>query len=289
MVEKSFLPRKPHVMVNGLPGNMASKVAQYIAATDDLELLDFSLTGPEIEDMQFNIGPTLRTATGGRVIELIKPKARKDMLYELARLPYFSSVDFTNPDAVNMNGEFYCDNGLDFVIGTTGGDRKLLEDTVKKSQSCAVIAPNMAKQIVAFQAMMQYAAETFPDAFKGYTLEIVESHQKGKKDTSGTAKAMVGYFSKLGIPFAPEQIKMIREPNEQMAMGIPEDALSGHGWHEYSLKSEDGTVLFRFTHNVNGRDVYAVGTLDAIRYLDRKVHEGNRGQVYSMIDVLKGK
>jgi len=39
---------------------------------------------------------------------------------------------------------------------------------------------------------------------------------------------------------------------------------------------------------VNGRDVYAAGTLDALRYLQRKVEAGERGKVYSMIDVLKG-
>ena len=46
--------------------------------------------------------------------------------------------------------------------GTTGGDRQKLEDTVVSSPIAAVIAPNMAKQIVGLQAMMAYAAETFP-------------------------------------------------------------------------------------------------------------------------------
>jgi 4-hydroxy-tetrahydrodipicolinate reductase len=126
-------------------------------------------------------------------------------------------------------------------------------------------------------------------------LDIVESHQKGKADTSGTAKAMVekldgspGYFNQLGIPFRKDQIRMIREPEEQLRLGVPEDALTGHGWHTYTLHSEDGTVLFQFTHNVNGRDVYAKGTLDAIRYLQKKIDAGEKGKVYSMIDVLKG-
>lgn len=38
----------------------------------------------------------------------------------------------------------------------------------------AVIAPNMCKQIVAFQATMQHMAENFPGAFDGYTMEIKE-------------------------------------------------------------------------------------------------------------------
>ena len=81
----------------------------------------------------------------------------------------------------------------------------------------------------------------------------------------------------------------IREPEKQLEMGIPEEALAGHGWHTYALKSEDGNVLFRFTHNINGREVYAEGTLVALRFLESKVESGERGKIYSMIDVLKGK
>jgi 4-hydroxy-tetrahydrodipicolinate reductase len=174
-------------------------------------------------------------------------------------------------------------------MGTTGGDRQLLVETVKESQTAAVIAPNMAKQIVAFQAMMEYAAQTFPGVFNGYRLEIKESHQKGKADTSGTAKAMIGYFNDLGAPFEKDQIIMERNPDVQRTeWGIPEDYLSGHGWHTYSLRSQDGTVFFQFTHNVNGRDIYAGGTLDAIHYLFNKVNENAKGQVFTMIDVLRG-
>jgi 4-hydroxy-tetrahydrodipicolinate reductase len=147
----------------------------------------------------------------------------------------------------------------------------------------------MAKQIVGFQAMMEYAANTFPDLFKGYSLKIKESHQKGKADTSGTAKAMVRYFTSLGLAFAENDIIKERDPDIQKTVwGIPERYLEGHGWHTYSLHSADKTVRFEFTHNVNGRDIYAQGTLDALVYLGKKVAEGAQGQVFSMIDVLKG-
>ena len=199
------------------------------------------------------------------------------------------SVDYTHPSAVNPNAEFYCRHGLPFVMGTTGGDRKKLEATVESSAIAAVIAPNMAKQIVGFQAMMEYAADNFPDLFKGYSLEIKESHQQGKADTSGTAKAMVGYFKRLGISFSADEIIRMRDPEVQKTQwGIPEEYLSGHGWHTYSLVSEDQTVRFAFTHNVNGREVYVRGTVDAILYLSKKVQAGARGQMFNMIDVLGG-
>lgn len=59
-----------------------------------------------------------------------------------------------------------------------------------------------ALQVVAFQAMMETMAETFPGAFAGYKLRVTESHQSTKADTSGTAKAVVASFEKLGAPIS---------------------------------------------------------------------------------------
>ena len=44
----------------------------------------------------------------------------------------------------------------------------------------AVMAPQMGKQVVPFQAAMKIMADTFPGAFTGYTLKVVESHQSSK-------------------------------------------------------------------------------------------------------------
>jgi 4-hydroxy-tetrahydrodipicolinate reductase len=270
------------IMVNGLPGNMASNVVRHALADSRFELISQSLTGPEITETE--------TIIDSVSFSLILPRDRDQAISAIKEKEgAFLNVDFSLPPAVNSNAEFYCKQGIPFVMGTTGGDRKLLEDTVLASSISAVIAPNMAKQIVGFQAMMEYASKTFPDLFKGYSLEIKESHQKGKADTSGTAKAMVRYFNHLGLAFTEGEIIKERDPETQKnVLGIPEEYLSGHGWHTYSLDSNDKTVHFEFTHNVNGRDVYAMGTLDALIYLDNKVKQGSKGKIYTMIDVLKG-
>ena len=270
------------LMVNGLPGNMATNVVKHALEDNRFELITQSLTGPEISDTE--------TVIDSVSFDLIQPQNRDQSVLAIKdEEGLFLSVDYTHPSAVNSNAEFYCRHGLPFVMGTTGGNRQSLEEAVRTSSTSAIIAPNMAKQIVGFQAMMEYAANTFPDLFKGYSLEIKESHQKGKADTSGTAKTMVRYFTSLGLVFAENDIKKERDPDKQKTIwGIPEKYLEGHGWHTYSLNSEDKTVRFEFTHNVNGRDVYAQGTLDALIYLGKKVAEGAQGQVFSMIDVLKG-
>ena len=268
------------MMINGLPGNVASIIAGHATRDERVNLLPHSLTGPEIEVDQHTIA--------GSAIELIHPDDRERRMDEIMNdCGEFISVDYTHPSAVNTNADFYCRRGLPFVMGTTGGDRDALTDTVAQSTICAVIAPNMAKQIVGFQAMMEYAANNFPGLFKGYTLDINESHQKGKADTSGTAKAMVTYFNQLGVPFTEDRITKIRDPQVQQQWGIEEAYLDGHAWHTYTLVSEDRTVHFEFTHNVNGREIYGRGTLDALDYLAKKVNAGIGGKMFTMIDVLK--
>ena len=267
-------------MINGIPGNVAANVAKHVLMDNYFELMPFSLTGPEIKETEYKID--------SNIIRLVNPEFRDQFLSEIKNQD-FISVDYTHPLSVNDNAGFYCKNNLPFVMGTTGGDRKLLEETVESSSIPAVIAPNMAKQIVGFQAMMDWASKTFPDLFKGYSLEIKESHQKGKADTSGTAKSMIKYFNNFGISFSEKDIIKERDPEVQKNQWeVPEKYLGGHGYHTYTLISPDKTANFLFSHNINGRDIYAEGTLDAAAYLDDKVKKGVKGKVFTMIDVLKG-
>jgi len=270
------------VMVNGLPGNVARIVAETLLKDERFELVPHSLTGPEIQESEYIIDNIS--------VKLIQADQRDSQIGQIKQSQgEFLTVDYTHPSAVNSNADFYCRFGLPFVMGTTGGDRRKLQAMVESSSTAAVIAPNMAKQIVGLQAMMEYAADNFPNLFEGYALEVKESHQQAKADTSGTAKAMVGYFNKLGVPYSTDEIVMVRDPQEQKTQwGIPEEYLAGHGWHTYTLVSEDQTVQFEFTHNVNGRKVYVRGTVDAILYLSEKVQGGARGKMFTMIDVLKG-
>ncbi|MCW7754420.1 dihydrodipicolinate reductase [Desulfobotulus sp. H1] len=275
------MPRIP-VMINGLPGNVASTLIPHLLADETFFLVPASLTGP---------GTHIKTFHNDHFsFDLIRPSERDSRIKALlSEYEGLIAIDYTHPSAVNTNAIFYAAQGIPFVMGTTGGDRDALLKTVSDSAICAVIAPNMAKQIVGFQAMMAYAASNFPGLFEGYSLRIQESHQAGKADTSGTAKAMVSHFNALGIPFTVDGIEMERDPEEQKkTWRIPAEHIQGHAWHTYTLSSPDDSVCFRFTHNINGRDIYAKGTLDAVRFLKRRMNETCRGRVFSMIDVLGG-
>ncbi|MBC2704034.1 dihydrodipicolinate reductase [Desulfobacula sp.] len=272
---------KINIMINGLPGNVAKKMARFAISDDRFNVVPFSLTGQEIEENAVTIDQT--------PFELVRPDKRDEKITRIkTQFAAFIAIDYTHPTAVNSNALFYTQNQIPFVMGTTGGDREQLKRVVKNSSTPAVIAPNMAQQVVGFQAMMEYAANTFPGLFEGYTLEVVESHQNGKADTSGTAKAMVGYFNKLGANFDVNDIQMVRDPEVQKkGWGIPKEHLTGHGWHTYTLQSPDGSALFEFKHNINGRDIYVSGTFDAVLFLKGKlIDPDNSKKFYTMIDVL---
>lgn len=44
----------------------------------------------------------------------------------------------------------------------------------------------------------------------------LQSQQSTKKDTSGTAKAVVASLKDLGLEFDVEQIELVREPKQQV-------------------------------------------------------------------------
>lgn len=278
--------RRIQVVVSGLPGKMATLLAETIEADERFQLLAWGLTGPDMGELK-------SVQIGGRQIRIYTPDESQEFLDVIRQMQKESGkasvlvADFTHPDAVTKNAGFYCRYGFPFVMGTTGGDRAFLNQIVELSEVSAVIAPNMASQVVALQAAIEYMARTFPNAFAGFELEVIESHQQGKADTSGTAKALVASFHDLGVNFNVADIQMIRDPGSQLDMGIPEQYLGGHGWHEYGLTSEDDTMGFTFIHNVNGRMPYVVGTLKALAFLADQVEAGAQGEVFSMIDVLK--
>lgn len=217
-----------------------------------------------------------------------------DDVFRLVRKEFGGNVvvvDYTLPQAVNGNASLYLEHGYPFVMGTTGGDRDKLYADVEAAGAYAVIAPQMGKQIVAFQAMLQYLAREYPGAFEGYTLSVVESHQATKVDTSGTAQDVVETIVKgFGVrPFDVQDIEKVREPAEQMSrLGVPESNLGGHAFHTYTLTSPDGCTLFEFKHNVVGRSIYAQGTVDAVEFLAEKAfHNVDCGKrIFNMVDVL---
>ncbi|CAN8070459.1 unnamed protein product [Agarophyton chilense] len=269
------------VMVNGIPGKMASATAEEVLRRG-LTLANEALTGPGMEGS---------VVVDGTNVTLSPPNDHELCLERMReKYPRLIVVDYTHPSAANKNVEKYSKQGLSFVIGTTGGDEKEMRDVVNAASGVyAVIAPNMGKQIVAFQAMMEMMATEFPGAFAGYQLTVTESHQSTKADTSGTAKSVVNSFNKLGLDFGIDEIDKVRDEERSIhEMHVPKEYVtSGHAYHTYHLTSPDGTVNFEFQHNVCGRRFYAAGTVDAVQFLDVQRKNNVTQRIFNMIDILR--
>ncbi len=280
-----------HVMVNGMPGPMATAAAE-ACLRKGLKLAPSAMTGPDVEPMIITVYDPVTSRSAD--VKLIPSTQGDEIKATIAGLKTaygeknLVAIDYTHPSAVNANALFYVENNLPFVMGTTGGDREKLLADVQAANHFAVIAPNMAKQIVAMQAALEDLATKYPGAFDGYELACRESHQKTKADTSGTAKALIDSLTRLSDDeFTYDDIEMIRDDDEAIEFGVPENSLKGHAFHTYTLTSSDGTVQFQLQHNVAGRTIYAEGTADAVKFLAKKLQAESQGKVYTMINVLE--
>lgn len=280
-----------YVMVNGMPGPMATAAAE-ACLRKGLKLAPSAMTGPDVEPMIITVyDPVTKKSSEVKLIPSSDPDELKAVV-EGMKTSYGEkkvlAIDYTHPSAVNGNALFYVENKIPFVMGTTGGDRDKLTADVESADHFAVIAPNMAKQIVAMQSALEDLASKFPGAFDGYKLTCTESHQKTKADTSGTAKAVIDSLTTLSDnSFTYDDIDMIRDDQEAIEFGVPEDAMKGHAFHTYTLTSPDGSTQFQLQHNVAGRTIYAEGTADAVKFLAKKVGSEEKGKIYTMINVLE--
>ena len=281
-----------YVMVNGITGKMGHAIADSVTNREGFTLVPHAFAvaipaekkltfGDVVVDDFFNVEKEGKEKAVAKLKEIQNKYANKDG-------SKFILVDFTVPDAIDSNIAMYVEAMVPFVCGTTGGNREKFTKDVFDAKLPAVIAPQMGKQVVALQAAIKQMAESFPGAFKGYSMRVVESHQASKVDTSGTAKALIQSFNELGVGFDVNNVELIRDVETQRdAMNIPEEYLLGHAYHTYTLTSADNTVSFEFQHNVCGRTIYAEGTVDAVGFLSRNLERSDGKTLFDMIDVLR--
>jgi 4-hydroxy-tetrahydrodipicolinate reductase len=265
------------VLLAGLPGRMACEVATVLAEEDAIELLGVALGGIRAAGSVH--------AVGGKSFRLLGPQDR----VPFDPPPGCLAVDFTTPAAALDNIAWYVERNIPFVMGTTGFDAAKAKALVEQSRVAAVIAPNMAAPIVLIQTALEDLARRFPGALAGAEATIRESHQASKRDTSGTARALVRALAALGTDAREEAIESVRDPELQRgSLGIPDEHLAGHAFHRYRVGVAAGTVELVLEHNVLGRRVYAEGAARALAFLRGRVAAGARGEVFSMTDVLAG-
>jgi 4-hydroxy-tetrahydrodipicolinate reductase len=161
------------VMVNGMPGLMALETAKS-CIDNGLQVATIGFTGEKTVDSNFVVQGLKRSVT----VELIKGpgiignNANEQIKKLKSKHNNLIIIDYTHPSAVLNNIECYTNSKCDFVMGTTGGDLSKIKEIFEKGLNNAVIAPNMAKQIVAMQAGLLEISKRYPNSFKNYNLKV---------------------------------------------------------------------------------------------------------------------
>ncbi|MGF1571921.1 MAG: dihydrodipicolinate reductase C-terminal domain-containing protein [Sumerlaeia bacterium] len=264
------------ILFSGIPGKMCAEVLSLAYQTTYYReaIYPSALTG-KAEHTAFQVEEL--------TLSLVPPQQRNAHPWPTNLI----AVDYSLPDAALGNIDFFISNNIPFVMGTTGFDRDKAVRKVEAGRVPAVIAPNMGIPIILIQRALSQLAQEFPEALSGYKIQITESHQSTKKDTSGTAKALVADFQQLGLPASVQGIEQVRDPNRQQnEFNVPPEHLHGHAYHYYTVHSPDNSVTLGLSHCINGRRVYAEGTLKALEFLMRKVEDQVGGVCYSMEDVI---
>ena len=179
-------------------------------------------------------------------------------------------IDFSSPKGFIDSVNFCIENELPLVSGTTGLLEEQLEliNTAKKSIPI-LIASNMSLGI----ANLKSSIETYLLSRKVTSkCKILEIHHTNKKDSpSGTALEILNFLENL-----PES--KIDGPINVQSLRVG----NVFGMHRVEFENEDGVTTFQ--HIANSRDVFAIGALQAARWINLK----KNGQ-YSFADFLNKK
>jgi 4-hydroxy-tetrahydrodipicolinate reductase len=221
------------VGVSGARGRMGVTVCAAVDAEDDLELV-----------------------------------ARVDIDDSLERLAEAGSevvVDFTTPDAVGANVDWYLKNGIHAVVGTTGWTGQDLErwrELAQSSGANAVVAPNFALGAVLMMHLAGIAAAHLDH------VEIIELHHDNKKDApSGTAIRTAELIARARArspePVAGETLAGARGADQE-GIRIHAVRLPGLVAHQEVIFGAEGQTL-SIRHDTSDRTAFMPGVLLAVR------------------------
>ncbi len=267
---------EPSYVIAGLPGDMASRIHESIKK----RVIPSALTGKEIKGKEITdeFIEDYKEKTG---ITLCRPDKHELTLKDCIKYCGVSlyGINFATASGYEVNSLFV-KHEIPFISGVTGATKEQESQLVKevqKSKTCAIIDKNMSVPLVIFGAMLNYAAENFSGALKGYTGWGIDSHQSSKKDKiSGSLVKWEDFFEQLGVEF-------------YSAEGDRTSPL-GHGDHTMEIASPDRTVTLGLSTRVLGRQTYVQGVVEkALPFLISSIEKGEQGKVYDMESVLKEK
>ncbi len=191
-------------------------------------------------------------------------------------------IDFSSPSILDSLLTYALENKTPIVICTTG----LSADQVKKLKIASEQIPvfysrNMSLGVNLIIDLAKSATAILGDNFD---IEIIEKHHNQKVDApSGTALMLAEEINDTldgGMVFEFDRHSKIakRKPNEIGIHSVRGGNIVGE--HEVIFAGHDEVISIK--HSATSKDVFAVGAINAARYLSKK----EKG-LYDMKDLIK--
>lgn len=188
-------------------------------------------------------------------------------------------VDFTNHKAAMGNLEKVKVYKKPFVTGTTGFSKKELADIETLAKGLPVfLSPNMSVGVNYLYNLVKSSARVL----ENYDIEVIETHHRAKKDApSGTAKAIAKVIKQARpeVTFIYGRKGFVggKNKNEVCINSIRGGDIVGE--HRVLFLGDGEFIELR--HYATSRRCFAVGTLDAVRFIVDKAPG-----LYAMKDML---
>lgn len=256
------------VAMHGATGRMGIRIIQLISQADDLKL-SAAIERPGHARLGEDIGPIAGLNRLGVALS------------ESLDGPSDVVIDFSTPGASLAIASGCADRGIPLVVGTTGfepGQRAELDRLAERIP--VLVAANFSKAV---NLLMHLVGEASRVLGSSADIEVVERHHRFKKDApSGTALRLA--------EVAAEAIGTDRFAHGRHGL-VGERPAGEIGLHALRTGDNPGehTVVFglmgeclELSHRALNRDGFALGALDAARFL-----AGKPAGRYSMGDLLR--
>lgn len=192
-------------------------------------------------------------------------------------------IDFTFHEAVPANIAKAADEGVVYVLGTTGltdEEQKSVDEAAKKIP--VVQSGNYSLGVNLLLELVAKAAEVLGP---GYDCEVVEMHHRNKKDSPSGTALMLAKAAASGRGQNFEDVAVFGR--EGMVGERPQGEIAVHAVRGGSVIG-DHTVMFagevervEITHKAQTREAFAAGALRAALWA-----AGRKPGIYTMRDVL---
>jgi len=252
------------VCISGL-GKTGKEISKVLLEQKDIKLVS-AICSPSSNKKGKDLGEVIGKSNTG-----IKIESSDHIEQVIFRTKPDVVVDFSNPEAAARNAKIFSKLKVNIVIGTTGFSDfalKRLFLLANKHRNGIVYAPNITLGVNVLMVLTNLAA----NLLNNYDFQITEIHHKHKKDSpSGTAKKIAVEIEK----------GLSHSGNEHVDPQVPITAIRAGGVvgkHEVMIIGEDDKI--EISHESFSRKAFALGSIRAVRFINRKVG------YYEMNDVL---